>query len=90
MIIRDYPRLEFQIGHSKFSLPNGFPHMQFKVFCKTNKIKIFSEKYIQSWTFAYIRLLNKPYENEVALTGQNPPLKCCQLLELLTQLKKRD
>ena len=24
--------------------------------------------YIQSWTFAIIRLLNKPYENEVTLT----------------------
>ena len=30
------------------------------------------------------RLLNKPYVNEVTLTGQNPPLKYCQLLELLT------
>ena len=27
-------------------------------------------------TFAYIRLLNNSYENEVTLTGQNPPLKC--------------
>ena len=26
--------------------------------------------------------------NEVVLTRQNPPLKCCQLLELWTQLKK--
>ena len=43
---------------------------------------------IQSWTFAYIRLLNKPYENEVTLTGQNPPLKCCQPLELLTQFER--
>ena len=33
--------------------------------------------YLQSWTFAIIRLLSKPYENEVTLTGQNPPLKCC-------------
>ena len=39
--------------------------------------------YIQPLNFAYIRLLNKPYENEVTLTGQNPPLKCCQPLELL-------
>ena len=23
------------------------------------------------------RLLNKPYVNEVTLTGQNPPLNCC-------------
>ena len=26
-------------------------------------------------------LLYKPYENEVTLTGQNPPSKCCQHLE---------
>ena len=32
---------------------------------------------LQLLTFAYIRLLNKPYENEVTLTWQNPPLKCC-------------
>ena len=32
-------------------------------------------------------LLNKLYENEVTLTGQNPLLKCCQPLEFLTQLK---
>ena len=32
---------------------------------------------IQSWTFAYIPLLNKPYENEVTLRGQKVPLKCC-------------
>ena len=44
--------------------------------------------YLQLWTFAIIRLLNKPYENEVTLTGQNAPLKCCKLLGLLTQLKK--
>ena len=37
---------------------------------------------IQLLNFAYKRLLNKPYENEVTLTGQNPPLKCCQHLEL--------
>ena len=45
-------------------------------------------QYIQLWTFAIIRLLNKPYKNEVTLTGQNAPLKCCQLLGFLTQLKK--
>ena len=36
---------------------------------------------IQSWTFAYIGLLNKPYWNEVILTGQNLPLKFCQHLK---------
>ena len=31
---------------------------------------------IQLLTFAYARLLNRPYENEVILRGQNIPLKC--------------
>ena len=43
---------------------------------------------LQPWPLAIKRLLNKPYENEVTLTRQKPPLKCCQLLELLTQLKR--
>ena len=42
-----------------------------------------TQKNIQLWTFAYVRLLNKPYENEVTFRGQNIPLKCCQPLELL-------
>ena len=29
-------------------------------------------------------LVNKHYQNEVTLTGQNPPLQCCQPLEILT------
>ena len=33
-------------------------------------------------------LLNKPYVNEVTLTGQNVPLKCCWPFELLTQFWK--
>ena len=32
---------------------------------------------IQPWPLAYKWLLNKPYANEVTLTRQNPPLKCC-------------
>ena len=32
---------------------------------------------IQPRNFTYIRLLNKPYENEVFLRGQNPSSKCC-------------
>ena len=43
---------------------------------------------LQLLNFAYIRLLNKPYENEVTLIGQNPPSKCYQPLELFTQLKR--
>ena len=42
---------------------------------------------IQLWTFAYLRLLNKPYENQVTLIGQNPHLKCCQPLKILTPFK---
>ena len=42
---------------------------------------------IQS-NFSYIRLLNKHYENEVTLTQQNPPLKCCQPLQLLTHFER--
>ena len=30
---------------------------------------------LQLLNFAYKQLLNKPYENEVILTGQKPPLK---------------
>ena len=44
--------------------------------------------FIQLWPLAYKRLLNKPYENEVTFISQNLPLKCCQSLELLTQLKR--
>ena len=43
---------------------------------------------VQPWPLAYKRLLNKPYVNEVTLTRQNPPLKCFQLLELMTKLKR--
>ena len=39
--------------------------------------------------FAYVRLLSKPYENEVTLTGQNTPLKCCQHLEIQYTVRKR-
>ena len=43
---------------------------------------------IQLWTFAYVRLLNKPYENEVALREQKIPLKCCQPLNFLYDFLK--
>ena len=37
---------------------------------------------LQLPTFAYTQLLDKPDENEVTLTGQIPPLKCYQHLEI--------
>ena len=46
---------------------------------------------VQLRTYAYIRLLNMPYGNEVILRGQNIPLKCCQPLDFLyTSLKGLD
>ena len=45
---------------------------------------LFFSSDLQLLTFAYKRLLNKPYENEVTLTRRNLRLKCCQPLEILT------
>ena len=60
-------------------------------FLNTSKLKTvpphsWVEKELSSFT--YMRLVNKPYENKVTLTEQNPPLKCYQHLEVFTQLKK--
>ena len=44
--------------------------------------------YVQLWTFAYVRLLNKTYENEVTLRGQKIHLKCCQHAELLMYIER--
>ena len=38
---------------------------------KLKKSQGLKENDIQLWPLAYVRLLNKPYENEVYLTGQN-------------------
>ena len=35
---------------------------------------------LQLWTFSYVQLLNKPYENEVALREQKIPLNVASLL----------
>ena len=43
---------------------------------------------VQSWTFAYLQLLKKPYANGVTLREQNQPLKCCQPLESCYILKR--
>ena len=43
---------------------------------------------LQSWTFDYIRLLNKPYENEVNLRRQNISLKFYQPLKLMLYFGK--
>ena len=65
--------------------------MKMEVFC-TNFLNGFAtpdycgamrgEVKIQLLNFAYKLLLNKPYENEVTLTGQNITLKCYKPFEL--------
>ena len=63
---------------------------QFSVVTKSLKgqVEQVCNFFIQSWTFVYARLLNKPYVNEITLTGQNPSLKHCLALEILTQFFK--
>ena len=51
-------------------------------------LDVLDYRIIQSRAKVYKRSLNKPYENEVTLRGQNPPLKCCQDLEILTLFEK--
>ena len=46
---------------------------EFVVYYEHVTTQAFKTKYIQLQTFAYTRLLNKPYENEVTLIGQNLP-----------------
>ena len=43
---------------------------------------------VQLWTFAYVRLLSKTYENEVTLIRQKIHLKCCQHAELLMFIER--
>ena len=51
------------------------------------KLKLFSPFKLQIGVFIQLRakqmahLVNKHYQNEVTLTGQNPTLKCWQPLE---------
>ena len=37
------------------------------------KMPFLNQGNIQLWNFDYIRILNKPYVNEITLSGQNPP-----------------
>ena len=48
-----------------------------------------SNHLLQPWPLGYKRLLNKPYVNEVNLTGQKPPLKYCQYLEIQCAVRKK-
>ena len=55
-----------------------FPERNYKV----------SLSLLQLWTFAYVWLLNKPYENEVILREQKLTLKCCKRLKILIDFKE--
>ena len=60
-------------------------YMRFLKWFKHSKFTKFIEKpksthihlILQLLTSDYIRLVNKPYDNEVTLGWQNPPLNCC-------------
>ena len=43
---------------------------------------------IQLYWLKIAPLLDKPYENEIMLRGQNIPLKCCQPLELPMHIER--
>ena len=66
-----------------------FHNLKRRKFCSKSLLGVFHKLHLQLWTFAYIQLLNKPYENEVTLTGQNPPLKYCQQLEIQYTVRKK-
>ena len=53
------------------------------IFCACSYID-----FLQLWTFPYVRLQNKPYENEVALREQKIPFKCCQSLNFWSAFLK--
>ena len=55
---------------------------------RTDRQKRCGSDDIQLWTFAYVRLLNKPYENEVTLRGQNMSLKYYQPLKFMFFFEK--
>ena len=78
-----------QGNHEQFAFPICMHFIDVTVIRMTTGVKFQAKLQIdiQLPTFAYIWLLNKLYENEVTLTGQNLPLKGCQAFEILTQLK---
>ena len=78
------------------SFKNSMPYL-YALNLKNSKLKflrylIIAQTYFTyvvhtATTFAYIRLLNKPYANEVTLTEQKIPLNCCQPFDFLYTFK---
>ena len=52
------------------------------------QVDIIRDIYSYGLPLTYVRLLNKPYENQIILRGHNILLKSCQPLEILTQFTK--
>ena len=70
-----------------WNLYSKYPHLcsaYLEAICKQISKSV---AYLQLRKFDYIRLLNKPYVNEVILRGQNLSLKCCRPLDLLTYIE---
>ena len=75
--------LELSFGHFQTLKDQGYQKFTQKIddfdIAETPKMSVFEQKnptvyrYIQLPTFAFTRLLNKPYENEFTLIGQNLP-----------------
>ena len=57
--------------------------LQYHLYYAIFPVRIFVDprNYLQPWPLAIKRLLDNPYENEVTLTRQKPPSKCCQHFE---------
>ena len=73
---RETVNLEKSVAET-FQLPN---YRQYMILSSSND-------YLQSWTFAYIRLLNNPYVNGVTLRNQTNFKNTAGLLNLATFLK---
>ena len=62
--------------------------LSWKTYLRLIQLILINQSNLQLLNFVYKRLFNKPYENEVTLTRQNPTSKCCYLLEILTEFKR--
>ena len=63
---------------------HNFPEMTISLECFSN----FRFIYSYETSLKYIRLLDKPYVNEITLRGQKPPLQCGQPLDFLCAILK--
>ena len=79
-ILNFSPFLPLRISIKSINLMNSFLVMLQWSWNSINLNTIF--KLVQLLNFTYKRLLNKRYENDITLTGQNSPLNIAILLNL--------